>query len=735
MAGIRTIGIIIPSLGVGGAERVVAILAEALSRDFAVHILMSETAEVHFPVAGAVLHRIPLTREGIPQAVERLGIDLVLDHYHWDPGHVRLMGDLADAGLSVVLTEHNAWHYPLFQWARDAKQGSETWFTDRYEIHRKFAAVTVLNDDAFRYFSQHLDNVRTLPNPVTPGQSNHSSPGSRRLLTISHFRKRAKRLDLLYQAFAQLRGLIPEAELTVLGDYDALQDRYCRLTAGLGDAVISTPGRSSQVDRYLEGAALFALTSEIEGQPMVLLEAARQGLPQIAFDLPGLRDQLVHGETGLLVPFGDTGAFAEAAAGLMRDEPRLRRMGAAARELVLRDFSLPTILARWHGLIAEIAERGRISTEAAPLPEALVRADGRWRDHWRAVERHDDATQVPKVSFLVPVFGTEALLGRCLRSIQAQTLAEFECIVVDDASPGDVQGVVRDTVGTDARFRVLTHPVNRGLYQARSTAARAARGLFYAHIDSDDYIHPRFAETLFTEAATTGAEIVECKAIELREDGRPIRFNEVYQEGPVDGVFAARDFFANRLRNVVWNKLYSRDLWHRAPEHMQIDLGLSICEDLLRNALIFPECRRYSAVEDCLYFYCRRPSSVVKGGDLSRLVQKLGDVDFAYAKASARQTGPGQAEAWARLQARHAEDVQWYVGEYLDRHDFDQVMAEMRGLGDRLDPGIAVLLHLVRGRGRLKAEQAGVTQAWQRERNRANQLETRLADLGRAMER
>jgi len=659
----------------------------------------------------------------------------VLDHYHWDPGHVRLMGELADAGLTVVLTEHNAWHYPLFQWARDAKLGSRGWFTDRYDVYRKFAAVTVLNDDAFRYFSQHLDNVRTLPNPVTPALSRRSSPGSRRLLTISHYRKKAKRLDLMYRAFAHLRGLVPEASLTVLGDYDVVQDRYCRLAAGLGDAPIATPGRTSQIDRHLAGAALFGLTSEIEGQPMVLLEAAQHAVPQIAFDLPGLRDQLVHGETGLLVPFGDTIAFAEAAAGLMGDEPRLRRMGAAARDLVLRDFSRPVILARWHSLIAEIAAKGRIRTEPATLSDALIQADDQWQDHWRAIERHDDRTRVPKVSFLVPVFGTEDLLGRCLRSIQGQTLAEFECIVVDDASPGDVQAVVRDTVGDDARFVVLKHPENRGLYQARSTAARAARGLFYAHIDSDDYIHPRFAEILFNEAVTTGAEIVECKAIELREDGRPIRFNTIHQEGPVDGNLAARDFFANRLRNVVWNKLYARDLWHRAPEHMQVEANLSICEDLLRNALIFPECRRYSAVKDCLYYYCRRPSSVVKGGDLPRLAKKLDDVDFAYAKAASRQSGPQQAEAWARLQARHAEDVQWYVGEYLDRHDFDQVLAEVRGLGDRIDPGLVVLLHLVRGRGWLKAEKARATRAWQEERNRANQLETRLADLGQVMER
>lgn len=118
---------------------------------------------------------------------------------------------------------------------------------------------------------------------------------------------------------------------------------------------------------------------------------------------------------------------------------------------------------------------------------------------------------------------------------------------------------------------------------------------------------------MFEEAMTTGAEIVECQAVELHPDGRPIRFNAVTREGPLDGDAANRALINDSLRHVVWNKIYARSLWNRVPDHADIDIGLSITEDLLRNSLIFPHCRRYSSVRDCLYFYCRRPTSVVKG--------------------------------------------------------------------------------------------------------------------------
>jgi glycosyltransferase involved in cell wall biosynthesis len=735
LAEISTIGFVIPSLTSGGAERVVAVLAEALAKDFSVHVLVEEGAAQHYAVKGVTVHGINFTTEGILAAVGRLQLDLLMDHYHWDQDHVRVMAEVADAGVPVVLTEHNAYHYPLFQWARDVKDGYENWFDERYAFYRKFAAVTVLNEEAFRFFSQHLNNVRKVQNPAPNLASRRADLGSRRILTVSHFRKRAKRLDLMYQMFGKVSSRVPDASLTILGDYDWVQDHYCRKAAGPGEFQIETPGRTSLVDRYYDRAALFALTSEIEGQPMVLLEAALHGIPQVAFDLPGLRDQIVHGETGLLVPFGDTDAFADAVVGLIGDERRLAEMGGAGRALMLKEFSIDRVAGLWRELIAEIATKGRITSKKAKLPGGTVLRDAEWRGFWQNAARRGDPSLVPKISFLVPVYGTEEVLGRCLRSIQSQTLTEFECIVVDDASPGNVQEVVKSTVGDDARFRVIEHSRNRGLYQARSTAADAARGLYFAHVDSDDYIHPEFARVMFTEAITTGSEIVECEAVELREDGRPIRFNEVKKDGPVDGDQAAQAFFNNSLRNVVWNKIYARDLWRRVPEHASIDVGLSICEDLLRNSFLFPECRRYSSVADCMYFYCRRPDSVVKGGDLARLLVKLKEVEVSYGIAKSRQGAPDQAVYWRKLDDRRIEDVQWYIAEYLERHDFAGVQEELRQMGDKIDPMVSVAMTMVKKRSELKADNARMAKLQKFEQNRAIHLEMRLTELRQMFEK
>lgn len=708
-------------------------MAAALRDDFETHIFIQPGTTRHFGLVGVTLHELPFTAKALGDAIARLGIDLVLDHYHWDKDHIRLMAGLADDGIKIILTEHNAFHYPMFQWARDRKPGYQDWFVERYDHYRRFAGVTVLNEDGRSAFAAHLDNVRTVLNPLPYATRGRARPTVPMVLNVSHFRKRAKRLDLLYASVAKLQHKVGEARLTVLGDYDWLEDTWLRQAHGVKADQIFCPGRTQRVGDYYQRATACALTSEIEGQPMALLEAAMHGVPQVAFDLPGLRDQILDGETGFLVPFGDTDAFADRLKRLLTDPGLVARMGTESRAFVGKHFSIDRIRLGWLAIIHEIDSVGRLTSAQEPVSDLSAQRNAGWMDHWKMVANRADIV-TPKVSFIVPVYGTEDLLGRCLRSIQSQTLEEFECIVVDDASPGDatngdVASVMQAVVGTDGRFSLVRHAENRGLYQARSTGAGLAKGLYLAHIDSDDYIHPNFASVMFAEAVTTGSEIVECQAVELHPDGRAIRFNAVHRDGPVDGVEANRAFVNNSLRNVVWNKIYARELWSRVPDHNDIDIGLSICEDLLRNSLLFPHCRRYSQVRDCLYMYCRRPTSVVKGGDMTRLLAKIRDVAFSYSIASQEQHGLGAKALIDRLEGRQAEDIAWYIAEYVARHDPDKVRAELRCHKDQIDDSFPALVILAGEHHRLKTELNGRTTAWYWEKNRADGLQRQLHDL------
>lgn len=108
---------------------------------------------------------------------------------------------------------------------------------------------------------------------------------------------------------------------------------------GVSDRVVFA-GYRDDVPALLAGCEVFCLPSRVEGMPLVVLEAMAQAKPVVATAVGGTPEIVVDGETGLLVPPDDVDALAAALARLLADPELARRIGAAGRARVERDFSL-----------------------------------------------------------------------------------------------------------------------------------------------------------------------------------------------------------------------------------------------------------------------------------------------------------------------------------------------------------------------------------------------------------
>lgn len=109
----------------------------------------------------------------------------------------------------------------------------------------------------------------------------------------------------------------------------------------------------------------------------------------------------------------------------------------------------------------------------------------------------------PLVSVIVGVYNKERFVGECLRSVLAQTYANWELIVVDDASTDGSLGEVERAVGHDPRVRIIRRERNSGHPGvARNEALRSARGKYVAFLDADDLWKPGklAVQTAFMEA-------------------------------------------------------------------------------------------------------------------------------------------------------------------------------------------------------------------------------------------
>ncbi|MBC6444097.1 MAG: glycosyltransferase family 2 protein, partial [Alphaproteobacteria bacterium GM202ARS2] len=96
----------------------------------------------------------------------------------------------------------------------------------------------------------------------------------------------------------------------------------------------------------------------------------------------------------------------------------------------------------------------------------------------------------PKVSVIVPTYNRAPLLQQAIDSIRAQTLADWELIIVDDGSNDTTPDVVRAVTQQDSRIRFYRHTTNRGAATARNTAMKHAKGTYVAFQDDDDVSHP-----------------------------------------------------------------------------------------------------------------------------------------------------------------------------------------------------------------------------------------------------
>ena len=212
------------------------------------------------------------------------------------------------------------------------------------------------------------------------------------------------------------------------------------------------------------------------------------------------------------------------------------------------------------------------------------------------------------ISVVVPVFDVEPWLGACLESLAAQTLGDFEAIVVDDGSTDGSAGAAERFAARDARFRVV-RAEHGGLASARNEGLSRVRGEWIAFVDSDDAVAPDYLESLLSAAERSGAEIACCGKRAFA--GEPPRVAPAAGPRPFE-TLSGPEAAARALRQSdapdysAWGKLYSAAFWggRRFPARRRF-------EDMALVPGVLADARRVAFVRDGLYLYRRRADGLL----------------------------------------------------------------------------------------------------------------------------
>jgi glycosyltransferase involved in cell wall biosynthesis len=398
--------LVIPTLGGGGAERVMATLANAWVAEGAAVTLITLT---------------PGDRDKYPlhAAVQRVGLDVAAPSPHvlaalrnnalrWRTLRRALRVAQPDVIVSFTTTVNllvvlavGGWRVPVVVSERafvgkNPPRGA--WRMLFRMLYRRATTVVAQTRRGAADLEARLARpVVVIPNPVRdlPLEPAHETPrGTGRIVLASGRLEAQKGFDILIDAWARLATAHPDWRLRITGEGSArtaLTEQIARL--GLGDRV-ELAGFDDDLAASMREAGLFVLSSRYEGMPNVLLEAMSLGLACVSTDCEtGPRELIEQGRNGWLVPVEDAPALAAALDVLMNDDALRRRLGACAIE-VRETHALASVFACWQSLVARLSAE---ATQGEPSRRAPVRG--------RAHPIVPDSASKPRVLFLIRSLG------------------------------------------------------------------------------------------------------------------------------------------------------------------------------------------------------------------------------------------------------------------------------------------------------------------------------------------
>ena len=110
------------------------------------------------------------------------------------------------------------------------------------------------------------------------------------------------------------------------------------------------------------------------------------------------------------------------------------------------------------------------------------------------------------ISIIVPIYNSENYLRQCLDSIMGQTYKNFECLLINDASPDHSADICREYVSKDSRFRYFEQE-NGGVSSARNLGIECSKGQYITFINSDDWVESDHLEVLYRALIDEKADI------------------------------------------------------------------------------------------------------------------------------------------------------------------------------------------------------------------------------------
>ena len=243
-----------------------------------------------------------------------------------------------------------------------------------------------------------------------------------------------------------------------------------------------------------------------------------------------------------------------------------------------------------------------------------------------------------KLSIIVPIYNVAPYLRKCVDSLLAQDITDYEIILVDDGSTDDsgaiADEIVREVMGDESNCQSpianlptlsVIHQENAGLSAARNAGIAKAQGEYIWFVDSDDYVEPNVLGELMEQIERDNLDVLRFRYQNEKEsgeafvphDGMKVDYND-YSNVPIDGL--------TFLNERMWIQCYAWQfvLKKKIVEKELFTIGIYF-EDTDWTPRMLLKAKRVASTNSIIYNYLWRDGSITLTSNKEKLRKHLHD--------------------------------------------------------------------------------------------------------------
>jgi len=356
---------VLPRMGGGGAERVTALVANALceqGNEVTIYTLVGGesfyplNSSIHYESVGISVNRknriTTYASEAIALPKSYFKIRNLIKNGHFDV----VISLLIETDILVGACKWTGLKFKhVCSERNDPTRRSDKQLKVLNSIYKKASLFVCQSKMVSDFYKDVPDEIKVvISNPISPeGLPERPTSLTKRVVAIGKLMDQ-KNFPLLIKSFAKVSGEYPEYVLDIYGEGERrvqLENLISEL--GMGRQ-IHLKGASKQVQKDIADAELFVMSSDFEGFPNVLLEAIAIGLPVISTDFAtGIARELVGEENGIIVPVGNVEKMAAAIDAMLSNDEMRHRMGRNNKEKAKKYYT-KEIIQQWNEALDRI---------------------------------------------------------------------------------------------------------------------------------------------------------------------------------------------------------------------------------------------------------------------------------------------------------------------------------------------------------------------------------------------